>query len=42
MDNWMMLELETIYGEKRYALYDSSKFKGNSGEEKLRKCINIT
>ena len=33
MDNWMMLELETIYGEKRYAIYDSSKFKGNEGEE---------
>lgn len=42
MDNWMMFELETIYGQKRYALYDSSKFNGNKGEEELRKCIDLS
>ena len=42
MDNWMMLELETVYGEKRYAMYDSSKFKGDEGEEELRKCIDLS
>lgn len=42
MDKWMMLELDTIYGEKRYAIYDSSKFKGDEGEEELRKCIDLS
>ena len=42
MDKWMMLELETIYGEKRYAIYDSSKFQGDEGEEELRKCIDLS
>lgn len=42
MDKWMMLELETIYGEKRYAIYDSSKFKGDEGEEELKRCIDLS
>lgn len=37
-----MLELETIYGQKRYALYDSSKFKDTEDEEELRKCIDTS
>ena len=43
MDKWMMLELETIYSQKRYAIYDSSKFtKGDKGEEELKKCIDLS
>jgi hypothetical protein len=42
MDKWMMLELETIYGQKRYAIYDSSKFRGNDGEEELKGCIDLS
>ena len=42
MDKWMMLELDTIYGQKRYALYDSAQFKGDEGEEELKRCIDLS
>ena len=42
MDKWMMLELDTIYGQKIYALYDSAQFKGDEGEEELKRCIDLS
>ena len=43
MDKWMMLELETIHNQKRYAIYDSSKFtKDAEGEEELKRYIDLS